>query len=284
MDETRSFPEPDQSENINFGRKRLDWFKSITTAHSAASRSGVIWRFVTVIQKFSLGLPVALSLAMNDLLKKTLTLTDAPQAQDTEKMLLRRLENTANEEEYFRWMLFTVGYYRGIQKIENAKDLLRRFLDVTSKRDFHVQCRLALGQIATDEQDLDMAISHFESALQLRPESKKIEYILHNNLGYCFNMSGRYDEGERHCRSALDLNWTRPSAYRNLGISFHGQGKLASAAWALLEAVKMDCSDDRARTLLQKLASDNPSLAIQCPWLTEGLNPAGTAKQETVFI
>jgi Flp pilus assembly protein TadD len=220
---------------------------------------------------------------MNNLTKKTPSPANATQAQDTEKMLLQRLENTANEEEYFRWMLFTVGYYRGIQKVEAAKDLLRRFLAMTSKPDYHVQCQLALGQIATDEQDLERAISHFAAALQLRPESKKIEYILHNNLGYCFNMTGRYDDGERHCRIALDLNWTRPSAYRNLGISFHGQGKLTSAAWALLEAVKMDASDDRARTLLKKLASDNPSLAIHCPWLMEGLDPAGGApKQETV--
>ena len=145
-----------------------------------------------------------------------------------------------------------------------------------------MQCQLALGQIATDEQKMDMAISHFGAALNLKPESKKIEYILHNNLGYCFNMIGRYDQAERHCRTALDLNWTRPSAYRNLGISFHGQGKLASAAWALLEAVKMDGADDRARALLKKLAADNPSLTVQCPWLMEGLNPGATPKQETL--
>ena len=198
-------------------------------------------------------------------------------------MLLKRLENTANEEDYFRWMLFTVGYYRGVKKPQSANDLLRRFLGSTSNPDYHVQCQLALGQIATDEQNMDIAISHFGAALSLRPASKKIEYILNNNLGFCFNMVGRYDEGERHCRTALDLNWTRPSAYRNLGISFHGQGKLASAAWALLEAIKMDASDERARTLLKKLASDHPSLTIQCPWLIDGLDPTGAApKQETV--
>lgn len=96
-------------------------------------------------------------------------------------------------------------------------------------------------------------------------------------------MTGDYQEAERHCRSALELNWTRPSAYRNLGISFHGQGKLAAAAWALLEAVKMDASDDRARVFLKKLATDNPSLPLYCPWLMEGLDPAGVMlKQETV--
>jgi len=220
---------------------------------------------------------------MNNITKKPPVARDAPQSQDTEKMLLQRLESTRNEEEYFRWLLFTVGYYRGVQNPEAAKELLRRFLATSNNPEYRVQCQLGLGQIATDEQQLDIAITHFVAALALQPANTKIQYILHNNLGYCLNMVGRYDEGERHCRTALDLNWTRPSAYRNLGVSFHGQGKLTSAAWALLEAMKMDASDDRARTLLNKLASDHPSLALQCPWLMDGLDPTGkTLKQETV--
>jgi Flp pilus assembly protein TadD len=220
---------------------------------------------------------------MSNVAKKSLTASNTSPAQDTEKMLLQRLETTTNEDEYFRWMLFAVGYYRGIDRVEAAKGLLRGFLGTTSDPQYHVQCQLALGQIATDEQKMDTAVAHFNAALNLKPASKRIEYILHNNLGYCLNMAGRYQEGERHCRKALDLNWTRPSAYRNLGVSFHGQGKLASAAWALLEAIKMDSSDDRARTLLKKIASDHPTLVCQCPWLVEGFDPSGVApKQETL--
>jgi tetratricopeptide (TPR) repeat protein len=221
--------------------------------------------------------------AMNNISKKSAAPVNAAQPQDTEKMLLQRLENSANEEEYFRWMLFTVGYYRGIQKIEPAKKLLRNFLTVNQKPDYHVQCHLALGQMATDEQELELAIREFTAALELRPESKKIEYILENNLGYCYNMVGRWDEAEKHCRAALVLNWTRPSAYRNLGISFRGQGKLAAAAWALLEAVKMEPTDERARVLLKSLAIEVPWLVLQCPWVLQGIDPAGSVpKQETV--
>ena len=198
-------------------------------------------------------------------------------------MLLERLGKTANEDEYFRWMLFTVGYYRGVNKLDAAKDLLKRFLGLASNPDYHVQCQLALGQIATDEQNMETAIGHFSAALNLHPSSKRIEYILRNNLGYCLNMIGRFTEGEQFCRTALDLNWSRSSAYRNLGISFHGQGKLASAAWALLESVKMDASDDRARTLLKKLAADHPSLVVQCPWVMEAIDPANLGpKQDTL--
>jgi tetratricopeptide (TPR) repeat protein len=215
--------------------------------------------------------------------KKTENPINALEALDTEKMLLQRLEATTDDDEYFRWLLFIVGYYRGIERADAAKELLRRFLGGTNNAKYHVQCQLALGQIATDEQKMDAAIAHFSAAIELQPASEKIEYILQNNLGYCLNMVGRYDEGERHCRTALDLNWTRPSAYRNLGISFHGQGKLTSAAWALQEAIKMDGSDERARMLLKKLLSDHPSLFLQCPWLVDGLDSDGVApKQDTV--
>jgi Flp pilus assembly protein TadD len=243
----------------------------------------VFGRFGTKSEFSCLVLQLLLALAMNNLTKKPSTPAYQPQDQSTEKMLLQRLETTSDEDEYFRWMLFTVGYYRGIERADAAEALLCRFLSTASNPEYHVQCQLALGQIATDEQKMDKAIAHFGAALDLQPGSQKIEYILRNNLGYCLNMVGRYDEGERHCRAALDLNWTRPSAYRNLGISFHGQGKIASAAWALLEAIKMDSADERARVLLKKLASDHPSLMQQCPWIMAGLVPAGVAlKQETV--
>jgi tetratricopeptide (TPR) repeat protein len=214
---------------------------------------------------------------MNDVPKKSSTAPALSADQDTEKTLLQRLEASTNEDEYFRWMLFTVGYYRGVERADAAKELLSRFLDTSSNPEHRVQCHLALGQIATDEQQMDQAIAHFTAALELQPSSKKIEYVLRNNLGYCLNMAGRYDQGERQCRAALDLNWTRPSAFRNLGISFHGQGKIAAAAWALVEAIKTDSADDRARILLKKLATDHPSLLQQCPWVLSGIDPAAMA-------
>jgi tetratricopeptide (TPR) repeat protein len=214
---------------------------------------------------------------MNDVTKKSSSAPALSADQDTEKVLLQRLEGTTSEDEYFRWMLFTVGYYRGVERADAAKELLSRFLDTSSNPEHRVQCHLALGQIATDEQQMDQAIAHFTAALELQPSSKKIEYVLRNNLGYCLNMVGRYDQGEQQCRAALDLNWTRPSAFRNLGISFHGQGKIAAAAWALLEAIKTDSADDRARMLLKKLATDHPSLLQQCPWVLSGIDPAALA-------
>jgi len=199
-------------------------------------------------------------------------------------MLLERLQNSATEDDHFRWLLFVVGYYRGVQRIDAAKGLLQQFLRESEKSEYKVHCHLALGQIATDEQELESALNHFNAALALNPAAKKVEYVLLNNTGYCLNMLGRYEEGERHCRKALEIDWARPSAYRNLGVSLHGQGDLIGSAWALVEATKADASDGRARLLLEKLLSSNPALVVSNPWIMEGLNPSSLGAAETACV
>jgi tetratricopeptide (TPR) repeat protein len=190
---------------------------------------------------------------------------------DTEKLLLERLENSKSEDDYFRWLLFVVGFYRGVQKVEAATELLRRFIETAGSNEQKAHCHLTLGQIVTDEQRFEAALEHFKTALGLDPKKKKIVYVLHNNTGYCLNTLGRYVEGERHCRIAIETNWTRASGYRNLGVSLKGQGKIIEAVWALVEAAKLDASDDRARLLLRALIAENPEVAVRCPWIVEGL-------------
>jgi tetratricopeptide (TPR) repeat protein len=190
---------------------------------------------------------------------------------DTEKLLLERLENSQSEGDYFRWMLFVVGFYRGIQKVDAATALLRRFIEKSDNDEQKAHCYLTLGQIATDELRFETALEHFKTALGLQPKHRKVVYVLHNNTAYCLNMLHCYTEGERHCRTAIETNWTRASGYRNLGVSLKGQGKTVEAVWALVEAAKLDASDERARLLLRKVITENPELAVQCPWAVEGL-------------
>jgi tetratricopeptide (TPR) repeat protein len=203
---------------------------------------------------------------------KKLLLPETPiPEQDTEQLLLERLENSKCEDDYFRWLLFVVGFYRGVQKADAATALLRRFIETTDSNEQKAHCYLTLGQIVTDEQRFDAALGHFQSALGFDPKKKKIVYVLHNNAGYCLNKLGRYVEGERHCRMAIETNWTRASGYRNLGVSLKGQSKIIEAVWALVEAAKLDASDDRARLLLRAVMVENPEVAVRCPWILEGL-------------
>lgn len=204
--------------------------------------------------------------------KKT-ELTATPETGlDTEGLLLQRLNNTTTEEEYFRWMLFVVGFYRGINKISEAIDLLDGYIRSNRNSENKAHCHLALGQIATDEKRFAGALEHFNAALALQPEKRKVKYVLHNNIGFCLNQLNRHVEAEKFCRAAIDIDWTRASAFRNLGISLKGQGNLIGAAWVLVEAINADPADTRARQIVEQVVKSNPKLSVQCPWLNGALD------------
>jgi len=208
---------------------------------------------------------------MGDSAKRALPPGFPEPKQDTERLLLERLQNSKTEEDYFRWLLFVVAFYRGIEKVESARALLQLFLETGQNNDHKAHCHLALGQIATDEQRFETALNHFVVALKINPTQASITYVLHNNAGYCLNKLARYKDAERHCRLAIGINSGRPAAYRNLGISLEGQCEFVSAAWALVEAVKADSSDERAQHLLAKLVEGRPALRLQCPWIDKAL-------------
>ncbi len=217
---------------------------------------------------------------MSTIDKKDVTQENSLPGQDTEKLLLERLKNSTTDEDYFRWMLFVVGYYRSIGKADAAVGLLEDFLKKKVADDEKkAHCQLALGQIATDDQRLESALEHFKAALAFAPRKKKIAYVIHNNIGYCLNRLGRFADAERHCRTAIEINWKRASGYRNLGVSLQGQGELTGAAWALVEAVKLEVSDERARALLEKFIAEHPAMIVQCPWIVQGLYPDVSAAE-----
>jgi tetratricopeptide (TPR) repeat protein len=213
---------------------------------------------------------------MNPTDKKTTALALSEQSPDTEAILLERLKNSANSDDYFRWMLFVVGFYRGIKNIDAATDLLEGFIKAGKDAEQTAHCYLALGQIATDEQRFEDALKCFTLALERAPKRKKVTYVLHNNIAFCLNSLARYSEGEAHCREAIEVDWTRASAYRNLGISLQGRGNARAAAWALVEAVRADPADQRARAILHKLVTLVPSLSVECPWAIDALESDST--------
>ncbi|HWP22610.1 MAG TPA: tetratricopeptide repeat protein [Candidatus Binatia bacterium] len=216
--------------------------------------------------------------------KKTTALALPEASPDTETILLERLKNSTTDEDYFRWMLFVVGFYRGINKLDAASELLQGFLKTSKDVEYSAHCYLALGQIATDEQRFEIALKYFTSALELAPKKRKVLYVLHNNIAFCLNRLGRFEEGEKHCRKAIDIDWTRASAYRNLGVSLEGRKDLVGAAWALAEAIKADPADNRARLILEKLIEAQPALVTQCPWTHEVLSADGKSTPDTLLM
>jgi tetratricopeptide (TPR) repeat protein len=221
---------------------------------------------------------------MSTIDKKNLVPDNTSPVQDTERLLLERLRSSATEEDYFRWMLFIVGYYRSIRKTESAVALLQDFLKKQiGDGEKKAHCQLALGQIATDDQRMEAALEHFQAALECQPKKRKVTYVIHNNIGYCLNRLARFKDAEKHCRMAIEVNWKRASGYRNLGVSLEGQGDLTGAAWVLVEAIKLEVSDERARALLEKFIAEHPAMIVRCPWIVQGLYP-DLSKAETLPV
>jgi tetratricopeptide (TPR) repeat protein len=204
--------------------------------------------------------------------KKDTTIASSEPAPDTESLLLGRLKSSTSAEDYFRWLLFVVGFYRGVNKIDAAVALLEQFIKRSDDAEQSSHCYLALGQIATDEGRHDAALEYFTAALKLEPKRRTVAYVLHNNIGYTLNALGRFVDAERHCRVAIDIDSTRASGYRNLGVSLHGRNHMVEAAWALAESIKVDSSDNRARVLLEKILALHPNLAMHCPWIIQVLH------------
>ena len=130
---------------------------------------------------------------------------------------------------------------------------------------------LARGEVAEAEEKWGLALEHYGIALSLLPKDTKTVYFLFNNAAHCLNALDLYSEGESYCRHAIEIDPTRPEAHTNLAVSRHGQGNLRGSALCLVEAIKINPSDERAVQLLKQLLTDHPTLSLQCSQIAREL-------------
>ena len=100
------------------------------------------------------------------------------------------------------------------------------------------------------------------------PAAPFTAYYLHNNLGYCLNLKGQYEDAERLCRLAIRVDPSRPNAHKNQGISLAALGQLRAAADAWIAATRANAADDRALGLLESMLADRPELLETYPELS----------------
>jgi tetratricopeptide (TPR) repeat protein len=81
----------------------------------------------------------------------------------------------------------------------------------------------------------------------------------------------RYQEAEKYCRIAIEINPERHNAYKNLGISAQGQGRYAEAARNFTHAAKLCPTDCRALNHLKALVAGHREVLEEIPDLAEKL-------------
>lgn len=134
----------------------------------------------------------------------------------------------------------------------------------------------------------EIAIGHFDRALELNPEKEDLPYIysykgnslsqmglydeaidvlelgcqedderpdLHNLLGVCYFKKDQYEQAITHFKRAVELNPASAMDYANLGVNYERLGKTEEAIQFFTLALTMDDSLDFAREYLDRLVS-----------------------------
>lgn len=92
-----------------------------------------------------------------------------------------------------------------------------------------------LAILLVDAGRADEAISHYEKALELRPNYAEAE----NNLGYALTTLGRPTEALPHLQRALQLRPNYAEAQNNLGIALMALGRTAEGIEAFRSALRL---------------------------------------------
>ncbi len=136
------------------------------------------------------------------------------------------------------------------------------------------QRALMLGQIGSCYEalgDFPHAEEAYRGSLASEAASVDLRYWNNNNLAYCLNVLGRYQEAESYCRAALALRPERHNAHKNLGLALQGQGRLLQAARSFIRAVELFPLDSRALRHLKVLLGDHSELFDEAPDLRSEL-------------
>lgn len=176
-----------------------------------------------------------------------------------ERVLLDQLAATKGDPTRAMWRL--AQFYKSVGRVEKATEVLRQMLDRVPDLEMKAQVVLALGQTAEASKDHALAERFYREALSLEPMRTEVWYFIHNNLGYCLNQLGRFAEGERCCRNAIDIDPARANGHKNLGVSLEGQGRFEEAARAYVAATQANAGDGRAFESLKKLLETHAELA-----------------------
>lgn len=183
--------------------------------------------------------------------------------QDIEARLFHELQLV--EKDIERIVSIIAEYYIRGGNFDAASRYIHKLMDFTDNPELKAKSLLMLGQTSERSGNFEKAIDYYKSAYALEPADQSIWYLINNNLGYCLNQFGCYEEAESYCRDAVKIQPERHNAYKNLGISLAGQRRYEEGAVNLLESAKFNPNDPRAIIHLKELIREHPELINENP-------------------
>jgi Tfp pilus assembly protein PilF len=119
-----------------------------------------------------------------------------------------------------------------------------------------------LAAMLEDRGDVSGGISHYEMALQIRPE----DAVIHNALGRALMTVGRANDAVAHFRAAIKIRPDYFDAHYNLAVVLASQEKFDEALAEFREAVRLNPEDAGAQANLGSMLAQTGRLqeAKQC--------------------
>jgi tetratricopeptide (TPR) repeat protein len=180
---------------------------------------------------------------------------------ELEEVLLNNLQAAKDDPRDSLWEL--ARFYSHSKQQEQALDYLRKVLALQPDTDHKAATVLAMGQTMEQVDDFESAVRYYREAFAFEPVHTRTWYFINNNLGYSLNKLGKFDEGEKFCRAAIEIDGQLPNGFKNLGIALRGLGHYTEAAECFVHATQADASDDRSLQLLEELLKDQPTLGFE---------------------
>ena len=125
----------------------------------------------------------------------------------------------------------------------NSETLWVHTLAVTSN---NAIAHISLGNALTQKGSLDEAITHYQKALQIKPDYT----VAYNNLGNALSQKGNVDEAIAHFQKALQIKPDYAEAHNNLGNALLKKGSLDEAIAHYQRALQIKPDDAEAHNNL----------------------------------
>jgi len=193
----------------------------------------------------------------------------ALKAQEAEEYLLNKIKS--HEQDLKNAKLDLIIFYQKVRRFEPALEIIKELLNMAENNEEKAHYYLTFGQFMEEEENFAAAVEYYTQASLIGQSNTEMRYFINNNLGYSLNKLGKFEEGEKYCRKAIEINPRRNNAYKNLGISLEGQCHYEEAAYYYVQATKIESIDPRATGHLQDLLERHPEILEKNPGLSKDL-------------
>lgn len=122
-----------------------------------------------------------------------------------------------------------------------------------------------LGQYLDEPPRYRALVESYRECQARLPNTPKIHYAIHNNMGFCLFMLDEFVEAEKCCREAIGLIPDEYHAHKNLAAALMGQCRFAEAAVCLLQALEVAPGNDGALKVVEMFLAKAPQLSTEAP-------------------